>query len=283
MDQPLTLIANEELRAWRQERKDNGQRIGLVPTMGALHEGHISLVSQIRSQCDQVIVSIFVNPLQFGPSEDFERYPRTFKADLEILKKNGVETVFVPNISTMYQDGFQTYITNRKMASVLCGASRPGHFDGVLTVVLKLFNIVEPHVVAFGKKDYQQLSLISQMVTDLNINISIMGCETLRESDGLAMSSRNRYLNVEDRRAAVRLSQGLMAAKAAFQKGERKKSHLYQIIFSAVNVQGIELDYLEIRKQKTLEDTSDLVAGPAVALIAAKVGQTRLIDNVELI
>ncbi len=283
MERPLTLITHTEVRAWREDLKGRGQRVGFVPTMGALHEGHISLTRQIREHCDQVLVSIFVNPLQFGPAEDFERYPRTFKADLDILQQNNVDAVFVPNIATIYPEGFQTEIHNKKMASMLCGSSRPGHFNGVLTVVLKLFNLTEPQIAAFGKKDYQQVSLITQMVSDLNLNINILACETLREPDGLAMSSRNRYLSPDDRREAVRLSQGLFAAKSAFQQGERKKTKILSIILEKVQSSSISIEYIEIRDQKTLDDFAEKVDAPAVVLIAAKLGKTRLIDNIELI
>jgi pantoate--beta-alanine ligase len=190
--------------------------------------------------------------------------------------------VFVPNIATIYPEGFQTEIHNKKMATMLCGSSRPGHFNGVLTVVLKLFNLTEPQIAAFGKKDYQQVKLITQMVNDLNLNVNILACETLREPDGLAMSSRNRYLSLDERREAVRLSQGLFAAKSAFQQGERQKSKILMIILEKVQSTSISIEYIEIRDQKTLEESAEKIDAPTVVLIAAKLGKTRLIDNIEL-
>lgn len=278
-ENPNTLITAEDLRIWREQSRP--QRLGFVPTMGALHEGHGSLIEAIREKCDQVIVSIFVNPLQFGPSEDFEKYPRTFKADLELLKKYKVKAVYVPNVVTMYANHFQTFISNNRMSQCLCGLSRPGHFDGVLTVVMKLFNLVKPDIVAFGKKDYQQWRLISRMVKDLDLEIEIVGCETRRELDGLAMSSRNRYLSADEREVASKISKGLFAAKKKYDSGERSTSKLLAQADENIKDTRISVEYLEIRERENLESVSEELRDPAVMLVAARLGQTRLIDNIE--
>lgn len=251
--------------------------------MGALHEGHLSLVALARQRADRVIASIFVNPLQFGPAEDFSRYPRTLKADLELLSTLEVEAVFVPNAATMYPEGFQTHVYNNDMAKDLCGASRKGHFEGVLTVVLKLFNLVRPHLAIFGKKDYQQWRLIERMVKDLALPLEVLGAETLRDPDGLAMSSRNRYLSDTERPLATRLFQGLTAAADAYKAGRRLPRELLDAFHNvAGGVPGIELEYAELRRRETLKPFQDKVDGPAVMLVAARVGTTRLIDNVEI-
>lgn len=280
MGRPITLITAEELASWRNRVRPS--RIGFVPTMGALHEGHGSLVDSIREKCDHTVVSIFVNPLQFGPHEDFEKYPRTFKDDLDLLAEKKVSAVYIPNVKTMYSDDFQTQVVNNRMSKELCGLARPGHFDGVLTVVLKLFNLVDPDVVAFGKKDYQQYKLISRMIKDLNIDIEILGCETVRERDGLAMSSRNRYLSSEERDRATALSKGLMAAKSLFEKGERSISELILAARHIIQEKQIQLEYLEVRDRENLKQIGMAINVPAVMLVAARVGQTRLIDNIEL-
>jgi pantoate--beta-alanine ligase len=192
MTTPMTLISLSELTDVRNGWEREGAKVVFVPTMGALHEGHMQLVRVARQHGSRVIVSIFVNPTQFGPNEDFAKYPRTLAADLELLAKEKVDAVFLPNAMSMYPDGFQTYVINKTMAKGLCGAVRPGHFEGVLTVVLKLFNLVRPHTAIFGKKDYQQWRLIERMVKDLHLPVMVLGQDTVRESDGLAMSSRNR-------------------------------------------------------------------------------------------
>jgi pantoate--beta-alanine ligase len=279
-EKPVTLITNEELRAWRNQIRP--KRVGFVPTMGALHEGHGSLIEAIREKCDHVIVSIFVNPLQFGPSEDFEKYPRTFKSDLGLLEKYKVKAVYVPNVATIYSSDFQTIVANNRMSQCLCGLSRPGHFDGVLTVVMKLFNLVKPDIVAFGKKDYQQWRLIARMCKDLDLDLDIMGCETKREKDGLAMSSRNRYLNDGERSRASKLSKALFEAKNKYDNGERSVERLLTAAREIAQDSNISIDYLEIRERENLEAITGDVKDPAVILIAARLGQTRLIDNIEL-
>lgn len=251
--------------------------------MGALHEGHLSLALAARTLADRVVVSVFVNPLQFGPSEDFSRYPRTLKADLDLLVPIGVDAVFVPNAAMMYPEGFQTTLHNSGMADDLDGRVRKGHFDGVLTVVLKLFNLVQPDVALFGKKDYQQWRLIERMVADLNLPVEVRGAETMREPDGLAMSSRNRYLSDTERPIAVRLSMGLKAARDLFKGGERSPAALIQAFDKvAGHTQGLALEYCEVRRQADLAPFDAKVDVPAVMLVAAKVGTTRLIDNMEM-
>lgn len=280
---PTTLISPAELKALRDEWSTEGARVAFVPTMGALHAGHLSLVKAARAEADRVIVSIFVNPLQFGPTEDFSRYPRSLKADLDLLTPAGVEAVYVPNAATIYPEGYQTVVHNKEMADGLCGAARVGHFDGVLTVVLKLFNLVRPDVAIFGKKDYQQWRLIERMALDLNLSVRVVGAEILRDPDGLAMSSRNRYLADTERPVATRLYQGLSAAREAHAAGKRTSTDLLEAFDKVVGgVAGVELEYVEVRRQHDLTSFTDKIDAPAVMLVAARVGTTRLIDNVEM-
>lgn len=282
MTRPATLITLEEVLEFRKAVAAEGSRLAFVPTLGALHQGHLRLVQEAGKLADRVIVSIFVNPTQFGPNEDFEKYPRTVREDIDLLSTLNVDAVFLPNTSTMYPNGFQTYITNRTMSQGLCGASRPGHFDGVLTVVMKLFNIVGADFGVFGKKDYQQLRLIETMFRDLNHPVEIVGVDTVREDDGLALSSRNRYLSDTERQLAVRLNKGLDAAAAAFQEGERNTEALLKACSDVVTVDGINPEYIELRRKEDLSELEQEVTDAPVLLIAAKIGQTRLIDNLEL-
>ena len=283
MPAPATLITLDELHATRAAWAQEGSRVAFVPTMGALHEGHLSLVAKARTLADRVLVSIFVNPLQFGPSEDFAKYPRTLTADLELLTSQGVEAVFLPNAATMYPDGFQTHVTNRGMALELEGARRPGHFDGVLTVVLKLLSLVQPHVAIFGKKDYQQWRLVERMAQDLCLPLEILGAETLREPDGLAMSSRNRYLTDAERPVAARLHQALKAAKDAFDSGSRDAKNVAAACQRLLEgVAGLTPEYAELRRARDLTAFTGKMDTSAVLLVAARVGTTRLIDNLEL-
>ena len=283
MTMPSTLISIADLQARRQAWERDGVKVAFVPTMGALHQGHLSLVKQARDLADRVIVSIFVNPTQFGPGEDLSRYPRTLSADLELLASENVEAVFLPSDATMYPDGFQTYLHGKGMALQLEGSSRKHHFEGVLTVVLKLFNLVQPHVAIFGKKDYQQWRLIEQMVADLNLPVKIIGCETKRELDGLAMSSRNRYLSERERQLAPSIYQGLLAAKAGFAAGEHSPEAL---ISSCRNVieqqQDFVVDYIELCQRRDLLPCGTSVAEASVMLVAVRLGTTRLIDNMEM-
>lgn len=277
-----TALTVAEMLALRAEWRASGAKVALVPTMGALHEGHLSLVRAARSAADVVVVSIFVNPLQFGPNEDFAKYPRTLAQDLELLSEHA-EAVFLPTANTMYLDGHATTVSNQSMAAELCGASRPGHFDGVLTVVLKLFNIVGPQRAYFGKKDYQQWRLIERMARDLNLPVEVIGVDTIRDPDGLAMSSRNRYLSPEERTLALGISRGLAAAQALSGKGQRDVSALVAACAAQIpNDPVVTTEYIELRRASDLRRFEGPKDGPGVMLVAARVGSTRLIDNKEL-
>ncbi|MDF2706698.1 MAG: pantoate--beta-alanine ligase [Nonomuraea muscovyensis] len=252
-------------------------RVALVPTMGALHEGHRTLIREARGRADQVVVSIFVNPLQFGPNEDYSRYPRTFAADLEACREEGVSVVFAPSVQTMYHPDRQVGVSSGLMGTLVEGASRPGHFDGVLTVVLKLFNLVSPDLAAFGQKDAQQLALIRRMVADLDLPIEILGVPTVREPDGLALSSRNRYLSADDRQVALSLS-GALRAGAERSTPAEVRAAARAVLDEAPP--GLAVDYLVLVDPATFTEVPDSYAGEAVLAVAAKVGTTRLIDNV---
>jgi pantoate--beta-alanine ligase len=256
-----------------------GKRIGFVPTMGALHAGHISLVERARELSDIVVASIFVNPTQFGPQEDFQKYPRTLDGDLRGLSAAGCELVFVPTAAEIYPPDFSTYVQPPDVAQPLEGVCRPGHFRGVATVVLKLFQLVPAHIACFGQKDYQQLQVIKQMVKDLAIPIEIVGCPTVREADGLAMSSRNRYLSAAERQQALSLSRALGQAEQMVRDGERDAHRIAAAMKETLLKAGIEkIDYALVAHPETLAGLSTIERS-AVALIAAHVGTTRLIDN----
>ena len=266
-------------RAWRHESR----RIGFVPTMGALHEGHLSLVRAAKARCDVVAASIFVNPTQFGPNEDFSKYPRTFDRDLELLEKEGVDAVFAPAVVVMYPAGAITYVTVESLSERLCGKSRPGHFRGVTTVVSKLFNIVEPDVAFFGQKDAAQVAIIRRMVRDLNIPVEIAVCPIVREADGLAMSSRNAYLDPQQRKAALALHHSLQEVQQAFASGERNAHRLVEIGRQAFTREpSVCLDYLEIVDRDSLHPL-EKIEGSALVAVAGFVGTTRLIDNFVLL
>jgi pantoate--beta-alanine ligase len=259
-----------------------GKRLGLVPTMGALHAGHLSLVRAAKGQCDVVVVSIFVNPTQFGPAEDFGKYPRTFEADFAALEKERVDMIFAPSVEEMYAHGETTWVTVEGLSEKLDGRSRPGHFRGVTTVVAKLFHAIEPDLAFFGQKDAAQLAVIRRMVRDLKFPVEIVACPTVRESDGLAMSSRNAYLSVEDRRRALVLSRSLQAVEKAWAGGERSAGVLAQLGRSVVAQEPeVHLDYFEIVDPETL-DPVETVRGRTLVAVAARVGSTRLIDNIVL-
>ncbi len=268
-----------ETRGLVRAARKAGQSIGCVPTMGALHEGHVSLVERARAECDFVIATIFVNPTQFGPNEDFSKYPRTLEADLEMCRKAGADLVFTPQTSDMYSPLAQTIVRVTKLASVLEGAHRPGHFDGVSTVVTKLFNVTEPDRAYFGQKDYQQQLIIRQMVSDLDQPVEIVTCPIVREPDGLAMSSRNRYLSTDERRRAGQLSQAIQLAKRLAVESKLSPPEIASQMADHLNSYGgIDLQYAVIADCRTL-DLLQQRQDSAVALIAAKVGTTRLIDN----
>lgn len=270
------------MRTFSIRARQAAQRIGLVPTMGALHEGHLSLVRCARRECDLVVVSVFVNPTQFGPEEDYQQYPRDLEQDVKILKSFGVEAAFVPKVEDVYPSDFGTRVEPGQEAVPMEGVSRPGHFRGVATVVLKLFNIVQPHAAYFGRKDYQQLMVIRRMVNDLNLAIDIVACPIVREEDGLALSSRNICLKGKDRRAAHVLRTSLKKAEKMAASGERDAE---KIVAEIKNVFAVEpcaqLDYVEIVDSETLKPLKQIQSGNVV-LVAARVGTTRLIDNTVL-
>jgi pantoate--beta-alanine ligase len=271
------------MRALVGQWRSTGHQVAFVPTMGALHEGHISLVNIAKKENMKVVVSIFVNPLQFGPNEDFSRYPRTLKDDIEKLQGAGVEAIFAPAAAEIYPDGFQTVVSNEKMATGLCGRFRPGHFSGVLTVVAKLFNIVQADATFFGKKDYQQWRLIERMALDLQMPSKVIGCETVRESDGLAMSSRNRYMSTEERSQASLIYEGLTAAKQAWQSGERSSEKVMQKFSGIIaKCEKMRIQYAEIVDKFSLEPAGAKLADTnLVMIIAVLFGDVRLIDNLE--
>lgn len=256
--------------------------VGLVPTMGYLHEGHLSLVRRARADCDHVIVSIFVNPTQFGPAEDLSRYPRDLERDLNLLQPLGADLVWMPTAEMMYQDGYQTWVEVEGMTRPLEGAMRPGHFRGVTTVVAKLFNAVQPHRAYFGQKDAQQAAVIRQMARDLNFPVEVVVCPIVREPDGLAMSSRNVYLDPDQRQAATVLFQALTAAKDAYEEGERDAESLRGMMKAVLAGEPLaEVQYVSCADYDTLEEL-DTVKGKALLSMAVFIGKTRLIDNVVL-
>jgi pantoate--beta-alanine ligase len=275
-------LVRADTRAELEDALDRSRPVGFVPTMGALHEGHLTLMRRARAEVGDdgvVVVSVFVNPTQFGPGEDLDRYPRTLDADLEACAGEGVDVVFTPSVEEMYPGGTAAAVTvdPGPRGDVLEGASRPGHFAGVLTVVAKLFGLVRPDVAVFGEKDYQQLALIRRMVTDLCLGVEVVGAETVREPDGLALSSRNRYLEGDQRREAAVLSRALFAARDAADRGPL--AALNSARAALRTSRGVDLDYLEITAPD-LGPAPD--SGPARMLVAARVGTTRLIDNIAL-
>jgi len=256
--------------------------MGFVPTMGYLHEGHLSLVKRARMENASVVVSIFVNPTQFGPKEDFRTYPRDTQRDLALLEKEKTDVVFMPSEAEIYPDGFNGWVEVSKLTERLEGASRPGHFKGVTTVVAKLFNIVGPTKAYFGQKDAQQAIVINKMVADLNMNLEVVTCPTVREPDGLAMSSRNIYLNPEERQAALVLYQALNLAQTLWSQGEKDAKRIRQQMTGLIQEQPLaNIDYVSIADPKTLKELEE-VSPPALASLAVRFGKTRLIDNVVL-
>jgi pantoate--beta-alanine ligase len=276
----LVVRTVEELRAARRALPGP---VGFVPTMGALHRGHLSLVEAARGECASVIASIFVNPTQFGPSEDLARYPRPEAQDLALLEDAGVAVAFLPGVEVMYPDGHVTRVRVSGIAERLEGASRPGHFNGVATIVTKLFNLVQPDRAYFGRKDAQQLAVIRQMVRDLDQPVEIAGCPTVRDEDGLALSSRNVYLSAEEREQALSLSRGLRRVQAIFEDGIRDAASLRQFVADEIKQQPLaNIDYVSIADAATLEELSGPVRAPALLSVAVRFGATRLIDNVTL-
>jgi pantoate--beta-alanine ligase len=274
--------AIDDMRAASRAAHREGKRLGFVPTMGALHEGHLSLMRAAKAKCDVVAVSIFVNPLQFGPSEDLAKYPRTFEPDRQLLEKEGVNLLFAPTPDEMYPAGAVTYVTVEGLSEKLCGRSRPGHFRGVTTVVAKLFHIVEPDLAFFGQKDAAQATIIRRMVRDLNLPVEIVICPIVREPDGLAMSSRNAYLSPQERKSALVLQRSLTQVRNRFDQGERNATNLIAAGKQVLAQEpAVRLDYFEIVDPATLDPMQEVTSSTLVA-IAAFVGKTRLIDNILL-
>jgi pantoate--beta-alanine ligase len=275
----VTIARPAAMTAWSEARRAEGRRVALVPTMGFLHEGHLSLIRWAAGQADEVVVSIFVNPTQFGPSEDFAAYPRDMERDLALCREAGTRIVFAPEVGDMYPAGFQTVVSVTELSRPLCGAARPGHFDGVATVVTKLFTIVRPHLAVFGEKDFQQLQVIRRFTADLNLAVEIVGRPTVREPDGLAMSSRNKYLTPEERPAALTLSRALSLAEDLVARGERETGSILNKIRDMIeSVPGTAIDYVELRHPATLAPVTR-VDQPTLLALAVKVGRARLIDN----
>jgi pantoate--beta-alanine ligase len=269
-----------EMRAWRVTAQ--GQ-VGLVPTMGALHEGHLSLVRRCVAENDVATASLFVNPTQFAPGEDFERYPRDEARDLAMFESAGVRAVYAPDARSMYPEGFQTAVQVRRVTQPLEGAARPGHFDGVTTVVAKLLNSVQPHRAYFGRKDAHQLRVIRQMVRDLDMAVEVVPCDIMREADGLAMSSRNVYLSPEERAAAPVIHRALSEMKERHRAGERGAGVLRELVLERIgNERLAEIEYVSVADDGSLEELEEVIEGAALVSVAVRFGRTRLIDNVEL-
>ena len=272
----------KEMQSWSRAEKTAGRGVGCVPTMGYLHEGHLSLIRECGRHAQSVVMTLFVNPAQFAPHEDLARYPRDFEGDCKKASAAGAHAVFYPSVAEMYPQGYQTYVTVEEVSKDMEGEFRPAHFRGVATVVLKLFNAVRPEFAVFGEKDYQQFKVIERMVKDLDLGIEIAGLPTIREPDGLAMSSRNVYLSPEQRKQALSISRSLFEAREAAQKGEREVASLIKAAVKHLVEAGLSIDYLEVRDAETLEKI-ERIERPARMLIAARVGPVRLIDNLELV
>lgn len=267
------------MAAWSERLHREGVTIGFVPTMGALHDGHRSLIRAARLSCDAVTVSIFVNPLQFGPAEDFKRYPRPLAQDLRLCEREGADAVFVPGARALYPPAFETVVAVQRLTQRLEGVSRPGHWDGVTTVVAKLLNIVRPHKAFFGQKDYQQAVVLTRLVKDLNFATDIVMRPTVREADGLALSSRNAFLSSEERKAAAVLYQALSAARDAIRRGEQSARRVQVVMTRLIRKEPLaRLDYAAVAHPTTLQEVP-MVQGRVVLLAAAWIGKTRLIDN----
>lgn len=279
---PKVITTGPQIRQAVRELRAGGSRVGLVPTMGALHDGHLSLAAASRNQCDATVVTIFVNPTQFGPGEDFQKYPRTLADDLEKLASEGVDYVFAPGDEEIYRPGHSTFVEPPDVAAPLEGEIRPGHFRGVATIVLKLFNLIPADVSFFGQKDYQQSLVLRRMVADLDLPIEIRVCPTVREDDGLAMSSRNSYLSPDQREQALALSRALTTAQQLHATGEKDASLIIAGMRKILTDAGIDrIDYVTLANPETLQPITTLNQ-PAIALVAARVGPTRLIDNMHI-
>ncbi len=269
----------KQMQSFSASLRMEGKKIAFVPTMGYFHEGHLSLMKEAKNMADDVVVSIYVNPTQFGPKEDFSKYPRDLDRDLKMAESVNADVIFYPSDREMYPANYQTYIDVEKVTQNLCGMSRPGHFRGVATVCAKLFNIVKPHIAIFGEKDFQQFTVIKRMVDDLNMDIQIVGLPTVREADGLAMSSRNKYLGRDERKSALSLFAALKLSQKLYSDGEKKSSVIINEVEKLIKkAPYTKIDYIKICDTKTLKDT-DRVKNQSVIALAVKVGNTRLIDN----
>ncbi len=276
------IIRATEMQEYSERMRSAGKTVAFVPTMGFLHKGHLSLIKEGRKLGDYLVVSIFVNPSQFSPGEDFESYPRNFDKDLKLLQKEGVDVIFSPNEDELYQDGFQTYVELKNLPNHLCGISRPIFFRGIATVITKLFNIVRPHIAIFGQKDYQQLAVIRRMVRDLNFDIKIVGYPTVREPDGLAMSSRNSYLTPEQRINALSLYKSLNQSKKLVESGIKEAKRIIDVAYALIKSHPeTTIDYIAICDPETLADM-ETIDRPALMALAVSIGKTRLIDNMIL-
>jgi pantoate--beta-alanine ligase len=278
---PSVYRTASEVAEARAQMSRQGESLAFVPTMGFLHRGHLSLIAEARRRCRRTAVSIFVNPLQFGPSEDLARYPRDLEGDIDKCAGAGADLIFCPTVEELYPPGFQTQVEVTELSKGLCGEHRPGHFRGVATVVLKLFNLLSPDAAIFGEKDYQQLSIVRQMARDLGLRLEIVGCPIVREDDGLAMSSRNSGLDPSERRQATSLYRALGVARHRFAAGERDPSVLTATAIEVMAQAGARPEYAELRDGRTLQTVNQAERGQRL-LVAAHVGRTRLIDNVEL-
>jgi pantoate--beta-alanine ligase len=268
-----------QMQSFAESLRQQGKKISFVPTMGYFHEGHLDLMRAARKMADCLVVSIYVNPTQFGPKEDLSKYPRDFDRDCKMAQSVNVDVIFFPPDQEMYPENYQTYVNVEGVTQNLCGLSRPGHFRGVTTICNKLFNIVKPHTAVFGKKDYQQLMAIKRMVADLNLDLEIIGIPIVREADGLAMSSRNVYLKENERVSALNLVNSLKLAQKLYDGGERKSSRIFNEVTQLIkSAPYTEIDYVKICDAATLVDVDDIIAQTVIAL-AVKVGTTRLIDN----
>lgn len=269
-----------EMSSWARDQAAQGNSIGLVPTMGFFHEGHLSLMRMAGKRAERVVVSLFVNPIQFGPNEDFEAYPRDFDRDCHLAEQEGVDVVFAPEAKDMYQDGFQTTVSIGQITRHLCGASRPGHFDGVATVLAKLFNVTRPDCAVFGEKDYQQLAVIRRMVQDLNMDVEIIGHPIVREADGLALSSRNTYLDKEERAAALCLSRSIEMVRTMAKEGVDRTAELTRQVSEYIqSFSGTDIDYVSFIDRRSLEPVDTVDDNTLLALAVRINGRVRLLDN----
>lgn len=277
-----TIRSVRKMQAYANEARRKNYKIAFVPTMGALHDGHLKLISEGKKQGDILVISIFVNPAQFGPKEDFQKYKRDLEGDLKKIDTLGVDVVFVPSIEEIYPQGFQTYVEVVELQKPLCGKCRPGHFKGVVTIILKLFNIVKPHIALFGEKDYQQLKIIQKMVEDLNLEVDIRSIPIVRDKYGVALSSRNKYLSDKEKTSARKIIRTLHEIKGKFSKGMKDTTTIIDIGRKILNKDNsINIDYLEIRDPLTLQCKDKAKNGDLLA-VAVRIGNARLIDNIRL-